>query len=95
MPQYFGFAVEHELVADRPRLEHVRAGSDRMLRAERARRMEDAARVDRTGVRLVLLERRRARHAEVRQRERADERRRRPASGGSSPCVLPFALQPL
>src|SRR6476646_7605511 len=48
-----------------------------MLRCERARRMEDAGRVDGAGIRLVLLERRGTRDPEVRQADRRKERGRR------------------
>ena len=56
--------------------------------------MEDAVRVDRAGVRLVLLERRRARDAEVRQRERADERRRRPGQEDRDRCSRRWSCSP-
>ena len=71
-------ADERELVPDLPRLELVGAGSDGMLRAVGTARHEHAVRAQRSLVRAVLLQRRRAGDAEGEQRQRAEERPERP-----------------
>src|SRR4051794_10587772 len=65
---------ERELVAARPGIEGEGARADRMLGAERPRRVEDPVRVDAPLVGAVLLQRLRARDSERRERQRAEER---------------------
>ena len=69
--------LHDEAVATGPRLELERAGARRVLRRVGAGRLEAGLLVDRALVGVVLLERLGACHREVRQRERAEERRGR------------------